>query len=439
MMQIDYLIGYLARAGVLLLALAATLAPARTARADEALTLEAAIRRAWEQNSDIRAAEAEVDAARARAAGARAQRLGNPELSIGAGPRFGSGERAPGDRHGSTIDVELSITQPIEIGGRRRARIDAAAASVNVAEARLAELRGAVAADVREAFGRALAAEAHGQVARDAIQLATQALQAAERRQRAGDASLIEVNTARIELGRSQRANLAARRMRAAAIAELKLLLGIGAAAPVALQGQLEPAGQERTVAGQAHTIDLQESIALAARNRADLLVARHELEATRAEQRLASREAVPTPRVGVSFGKEESAQIVLGILSMEIPLFDRNQTARGVSRARVRQAELAVAALEQRIAQEVELSLERVRTAREALEAFSGDVLRALEENVALVTRGYEAGELDFLQLLLIRREMLEARREYIEALAELNSAEAQLDRVLGVPPAPS
>jgi cobalt-zinc-cadmium efflux system outer membrane protein len=335
------------------------------------------------------------------------------------GPRSRSTER--------TIDYEVSITQPIEIAGRRRARIDATAAAAKAAEARLAEWRGAVAADVREAFGRALAAEAHEQLATDAIQLATQALTAAEKRYQTGAASLIEVNTARIEVGRSQRARGAAKRMRAAALAELKLLLGMGPAAQISLEGQLQPSPQ-------GHALDLRALTSLAAQNRADLLAARHELEAARAEQRLATREAVPTPRVGVSFSKEEDAQVVQGVLSMELPFFNRNQAARGVSSARVQQAELAIAALEQRVAQEVELSVDRVRTAREILDGFSGDVLKALDENIALVTRGYEVGELDFLELLLMRRDMLEARREYIEALAELNSAEAQLDRVLGV-----
>ena len=150
------------RAGRFLLVVAATLvfaSPARTARAGETLTLEGAIRRAWEQNPEIRQAAGEVEAARARAAGARAPVHGNPDLSIAAGPRSGAGERS--------IDVELSITQRIEIGGRRRARIDAATAAVKVAEARLSQLRGAVAADVREAFGRALAAEHHLDLNRD--------------------------------------------------------------------------------------------------------------------------------------------------------------------------------------------------------------------------------------------------------------------------------
>jgi outer membrane protein, heavy metal efflux system len=425
-------IEYLERYRLFPLVIATALVLASTAHADETLTLEGAIRRAWEQNPGVREAEAEVEAARARVAGARLLIQDNPDLNIAVGPRSRPMER--------TVDYELSITQPIDVGGRRRARIEATTASVKAAEARLAQWRGSVAADVREAFGRALAAEAHEQLAMDAIELATQALKAAEKRHQAGAASLIEVNTARIEVGRSQRARGAARRMRAAALAELRLLLGMGAAR-LSLQGQLQPSPQGRA-------LDLPALTILAAEHRADLLAARYELEAARAERRLATREAVPAPRVGVSFRQEEGAQVVQGVLSMELPLFDRNQAARGVSAARARQAELAVAALEQRLAQEVELSVDRVRTARETLEAFSGDVLEALDQNIALVTRGYEAGELDFLELLLMRREMLEARREYIEALTELNSAEAQLDRVLGVkagatgaghPPAPA
>lgn len=407
----------------------ATLVLASAAQADEALTLESAIQRAWEQHPGVRAAEADAEAARARVAGARRLVQDNPDLEVAVGPRSRATDR--------TVDYEVSITQPIDVTGRRRARIDAARASLKAAEARLAEARGAVAADVREAFGRALAAEAHEQLAADAIELAAQALKAAEKRHQAGDASLIEVNAARIEVGRSQRARGAARRMRAAALAELRLLLGTGAAplslqgpaVSLSLQGQLGPAPQARA-------LDVAALTAEAAGNRADLLAARHEREVARAEHRLAAREAVPAPRVGVSFREEEDARILQGVLSMELPLFDRNQAERGVSHARARQAELAVAALEQRVTQEVALSVERVRTAREALDAFGGDVREALDQNMALVTRGYEAGELDFLALLLMRREMLEVRREYIEALLELSSAEAHLDRVLGAKP---
>ena len=49
------------------------------------------------------------------------------------------------------------------------------------------------------------------------------------------------------------------------------------------------------------------------------------------------------------------------------------------------------------------------------------------------IAAAGVTNGKLDFAQLLLFRRETIEARRGYIEALDELNRAEAQLSRTLG------
>jgi cobalt-zinc-cadmium efflux system outer membrane protein len=55
------------------------------------------------------------------------------------------------------------------------------------------------------------------------------------------------------------------------------------------------------------------------------------------------------------------------------------------------------------------------------------------MEENLELGTESYRAGKIDFLQLLLVRRQTLEARHEYLDVLEELNAAQAQLDRALG------
>jgi cobalt-zinc-cadmium efflux system outer membrane protein len=126
----------------------------------------------------------------------------------------------------------------------------------------------------------------------------------------------------------------------------------------------------------------------------------------------------------------------VQGTLALDLPLFARNQAAKQGTRARALQAERVVAALEREVAQEVALAVSGVRAARATLDGFTGDVLKALDENVALVNQGYEAGKIDFLELILIRRQILEARRDYIETLEELNRAESELDRTVGVIP---
>lgn len=394
------------------------------ARADEGLTIEAAVLRALDRNPDILAAEAEVDAARGRRAGAGLLLQENPEVSVAVGPRSQSQLGTKED-----LDFEISASQSLEIAGQRGARVNATSAALAAAEARVAERRAEVAARVREAFGRVLGAEAREELAEAALELAGQAREAADERHRRGAASLIELNTARVEVGRSNRAKLEAVRRRATAAAELRLLLAIDPGDALSLAGELESLSIRRD-------LDIGELSALAAERRPALVAARRDLESARAEERLATREAVPSPRIGARYQKEEDAEIVQGTLSLDVPLFGRNQAARGVSRARTRQAETVVAGLERRIAQEVELSASRLRAARETLDGFAGDVLKALDENVSLVNKGYEAGKIDFLQLILIRRETLEARMDYIDVLEELNSAEAELDRAVGATP---
>lgn len=384
------------------------------------LGLDEAIRLALERNAEVRLAQGELQVATARRPGAALLLQGNPELSASAGPRLRAGSVSP--------QVSVSVSQPVEVGGQRGARIDAAAAAIRSAEARLAARTAAVVAEVRQAFGRALAAQAGVTIADEAVRLAKQALAAAEQRHQAGDASRVEVNTARIEVGRTSRAGVAAALRAQVCQAELRLLLGLGPHEDLRLKGTLETLAPPPALEAQARARALD--------RRADVRAARAEVDEAEAELRLATRDAFPSPRLGASYGTEEGAHIVQGTLAWEVPLFNRNQAAQALARGRVSQSRLSLQALEQRVTQEVELALARVRAARAAADAFGAEVLRAAESSVELANEGYRAGQLDFLQLLLIRRDALDARRGHVEALEELNAAAAQLDQALGVGP---
>lgn len=386
--------------------------------AQERMTLEAAVRRAIEQSPAVIEAEANVEAARAIRGGATLLLQDNPEVE------FSAGSRNIADAEHS--EYEMRIAQALDVTGRRAARKDAATAALAAAQARLAERKAAVAAEVRQGFGHALAAERQEELADDALALASKALGAAEERYGAGSASLIELNTARVEVGKSKRLRLAAERTRAAAIASLRLLLGMSPQDELSLEGALPSEIDERA-------LNVDELVGRAWEQRADLVALRHDLDAAKGEQRLAAREAVSLPKVGASYAREEDAKILQGFVSWDLPIFNRNQAARAFTGVRVRQLETSVTTLERQVAQEVELAVNHLRIAQETLDGFAGTDLAALDENVALTTEGYEAGQIDFLQLLLVRREMLEVRSNYIDALDDLNSAEAELDRVLG------
>ena len=382
------------------------------------LSEKEAVALALERNPDLQALAADVSAAQARLAGASPLLATNPEVSVGVGPRY--------RESGTITDANVEVAQRIEIAGQRGLRMQAAEAGIGAAEARLQARKAEVAADARTAFVRVLAAEEQLALARAAFDLARSGLSAAEERKRVGAASQIEINTARVEMGRAVREQLAATRRRASAGAELGLLLGLSSDEDIRPQGTLSAPPLRDGV-------DLRRLEQQALEGRADLRAARQELTAAGAERSLAGREVAPSPRLGMAFQHEEGANIVLGTIGIDLPLFNRNQTARGTTAARERQAQVALAALERRVSQEIGLAVGRYQAAANAASVYRGEVLAASEQNLALVTEAYRAGKIDFLQLVVLRRSAVEARLGFIEAVEELNAADAQLDRVLG------
>ena len=387
-----------------------------------AVDVERAVATALERNLELKAVAAGVEAARGRRS--TAGLISNPEVEAEAGPR----RQADGTK---STDLEVSLSQALPLGGQRGARISVAEAGLRTAQARLELRRVEIAAQVRTAYAQAIAADQRLRLAREADQLGQEALRAAEERLRAGATSHIEVNTARGQRGRVARDLIMARQEQAAALATLRLLLGSGSREPVVLPA----AGPHQTPASPVPLkADPDALISQAAGRHPAIRIARAELDMARSERTLAGKQAIPDLNVGVVAAREEGAEIVKGRLGFALPIFDRRQGERQTAAAQVTQAERALEAAERRLEQDLRVALVRREAAAEAVDAYAGDVIKALSENLALVSEAYRAGKIDFLQLLLIRRETLEARRAYIDTLEELATSDAELKRAMGV-----
>lgn len=401
---------------VLLLLFAPAIAGAAPVTVDEAIST------ALDRNATILGLRAEIEGLRARVRGTSRLLRSNPEVAGAFGPRRSSGEE-------TTNDLEVSLSQELELFGQRSARRDSAAATVQAAEGRLESRRVEVVAEVRTVFARALAGEQRLAIADESLELAKAELNAAEQRLASGATSRMEVNAARATLGRAARDRAAAVQRRSAALATLVVLTGVEPGEPLELRGEL---AAEASSSG-----DIDANMAKALERRADIAAARGDRDAARADARLASRSALPNPRVGVSYAEEGdprgNARIVQGTLAIDLPLFDRNQEERGAAAARERQAEVALAALTRVARGEVTQAVARLEAAIEGTRAWTGGPLEAVAENMRLVDEAYRAGKVDFYQLLLIRRETLEARNGYVDALEELHAAKAELLRATG------
>ena len=90
---------------------------------ETSMTLDQALARARQRAPRVLAAQDQVREARGRLTGASVLLQENPVVETMAGTRYSAG--------GNTTDYDVSIAQPIELGGRRAARIAGAQADVD--------------------------------------------------------------------------------------------------------------------------------------------------------------------------------------------------------------------------------------------------------------------------------------------------------------------
>ena len=137
------------------------------------LSLEKALELAFEHNPTLRAAQHAVAASEGGVLQSRTRP--NPELSY-----------LQEDTRSSTRTSTLQWNQPIEIGGKRDARMRVAERGRDLAQAELAATQAALQADVSTAFFSLLAAQQRVALSRQTLEIATNAREAAARRVAAG-------------------------------------------------------------------------------------------------------------------------------------------------------------------------------------------------------------------------------------------------------------
>lgn len=398
----------------IVLALAAGFACA-PACAAAPLTLDAAVARALHANPALRAAGHEVAAQEGSIAQARA--LPNPTLEF---------VREGQDRANRTTTAQLGI--PIELGGKRGARVDAARREQDLAVAERDALRARVRADTIAAFHDAVAASEQVRLAQELAALAGQAADAAARRVDAGKAPPLEATRARVAQANARIEALQAARELESARIRLAALWG-GNSADIEVSAPATP-----EIPAAAPLDQLAARIVLSPTSRRAQAELAHRQSLVRAEQ------ARRTPDVTLIVGTrretpEQQRQAVLGV-SLPLPLFDRNGGALLASLRRVDKAHDELEA--ERVRLQAELAQAHARLAAAVQEAamIGSDIVPGAREAFQLASRGYELGRFGLLDVLDAQRAYAQARHQHNKAVADAHRAAADIERLLG--PAP-
>lgn len=386
--------------------------------AADVLTLDTALAQAGVASPSAEAAEAGIRAAEAgrTVAGLRP----NPSVSVEAENVVGSGPYRGFGQAETTVGLSL----PLEMGGKRGARVGVAEARIGRAELEAAITRADIRLRVTQAYIEAVAAERRLTVAGDQLRIADEALRVARDRVMVGESSPIDEQrtsvaqiNARAGLERAERAHQVAR-------SNLALLTG----QPV---GALDQHWFERT-SGYGPVLEPQAEGSLAyAAARADLRVAD-------AHVRLARSQLVPDLTLSAGArrlsGTGDTAA-VLGV-SLPLPLFDTGRAGVAQARAERDQAVARQRAAKRDAEQDIALAL-RDRDNAAASAHASGPALAAAAEAARIARIGYGQGKFDQLVLLDAERTLAETRGAAIDALAQYHDAEARLARLTAPAPA--
>jgi len=378
------------------------------------IDLPTALARARERAPDAIAARARAVEAEAARAGAAIRFTQNPELEIGAGPRFGDP---------TNLTIEARIEQSLELG-RRGARMRVANAGVDHAVATAdAEIR-ALGLVIATTFHEARYAELLVELTRRGEQLAARATDVAERRRKAGDITDLDVDLAKVARGRARSAVAAAVAERAAAIGKLAVLIGAAPDDVITLSGELR---------SSAVTL---EGLRAGLGERADVRALGAESRLATAEGSLATAKGRTNVAVWIGYERDETETILLGGLRLTLPVWNRAQDGVAAASARMKRATLERDAISAAAARQVVDAFETYTRAREAVELFESDVLPALVDSELLLEKSVETGQLTVSVYLVARQEILAGRREHLDRQLALAKAADVARFVAGVMP---
>jgi cobalt-zinc-cadmium efflux system outer membrane protein len=409
---------------VLVTAVSAASVPPGISAEEHALTLEEALARTLQSSRDLIVATEELRTVEAEALSA--SRLPNPDLTITLENVAGDGTYQ--DTDAAELTIELS--QPIELGGKRRLRREAAELNRQLASHGTTLANTEVLATTRQRFIALLAAQERLALAKEQAELAETSLAAARDLIEAGKAP--EIDRLRLE-GEASLARLAVTRdERALVTARLALAASWGDAQPDFDRGSGDLA--TLPAAPELSAVETAMEQAPAAANR------RIATELQRVELGQAKARRIPDPRLTVGWRQfeESNEDAWLFGISFPLPLFNQGQHEVAAASSRFNAAQAREFSSRNQLRSTLRSAWQALADARAEAEVLASQVVPAASEGFTAAEFGYRAGKFGLLELLDAQRALFAARQRQLDAQIASHQAAIELQRLLGREPTP-
>jgi cobalt-zinc-cadmium efflux system outer membrane protein len=350
----------------------------------------------------------------------QANLLPNPTFGVQAS-NFGNNKFKGADGEA----VSISLSQLVELGGKRAARTEVATLNHKLANWDYETQRINVLTQVTKAYIEVLAAQQRLYLTEQLLELARQMVDISAAKVRSGSVAPLEETkakviqaSAQIDLQRTQKQLLASRQHLASTWGSTQVLFQ-------SALGDLEDIQQPPVLQ------DLIQRI----KDNPDLARWATEINQRQALIGMEQSKAIPdvTFNLGTNTYLDGDDYNMNAGFSMPLPLFDRNQGSILAAQRRLNKAEDERRNAEINTMTALNIVYQQLNSAYVELMTLRADVVPGAESAFKMANRGYRLGEYDFLQVLDAQRTLVGVKTQYIQAQTDYHLNVARIERLIG------
>ncbi len=359
----------------------------------------------------------------------------NPTLDAEYGsPRFLGGE--------AERNFSVGISQTFELGGKRNYRVAVARLELQQARAEVLGIERQIAVEIRTSYANVLASGRQLDLLERLITADQEMIRAAEARLKEGDVAPLDVNLIKVEADSLRVQVIQLRSDLETGLLRLKTSTG----------ADLNEVLRLAPLPDRPPRLDLGvgELTELALNERADLQAAKIGEQLGSARVGLTRAASVPNIAGSVKYSRNKQVidfPPVLGVppfpqtdneltfgVSVDLPIFNRNQGAIAAAAAERVQAEKQRTFLESTVRRDVAVAYRKYRAAAEAVVLYTTQILPRAEENLRSVRAAYGIGEFSIFDVVSEQRRLTESVTGYNQSLREYYNALTELETAIGM-----
>lgn len=279
--------------------------------------------------------------------------------------------------------------------------------------------------DVRVRFYEAIAAQQELDAIKAFAKVAGQGVSVAEQRQKAEEGTAIETLQAQTLLSEVTLAAEQAEVAYLGAWQDLAAIAGLQQATPARLVGDLNMPNESpdwqlvyNEILSQSPELRAAQSVVCEKQS----LIRRHEAQPI----------SNVTAQLGAGFDEATEHGLVNLQLAAPIPIWNQNTGNISAAYADYVRATQEVKRVEQSIRSRLARTSQEFDSATRQVRKYEDEIIPQVQKSLELSEAAYRAGELDFLQVLIVRRSFYESSLRLIKAKGSLAQAEAKVDGLL-------